>query len=128
MRIVQSREEFEEALNSAKRESINAFGDDSVLVEKYIVHPRHVEVQVFADTKGNAVYLFERDCSVQRRHQKVLEEAPAVIPVSLSLSEISVQPGMTPELRSRMGTAAVNAARAVGYVGAGIVFLLLFSF
>ncbi|MBU3707955.1 MAG: acetyl/propionyl/methylcrotonyl-CoA carboxylase subunit alpha [Burkholderiaceae bacterium] len=107
MRIVERSEDFEAALASCKREAINSFGDDRVLVEKYLQRPRHIEIQVFADTQGNHVYLFERDCSVQRRHQKVLEEAPA--------------PGMTPERRQAMGEAAVNAARAVGYVGAGTV-------
>jgi len=107
MRIVERSEDFEAALASCKREAINSFGDDRVLVEKYLQRPRHIEIQVFADTQGSFVYLFERDCSVQRRHQKVLEEAPA--------------PGMTPERRQAMGEAAVNAARAVGYVGAGTV-------
>jgi 3-methylcrotonyl-CoA carboxylase alpha subunit len=107
MRIVERSEDFEAALASCKREAINSFGDDRVLVEKYLQRPRHIEIQVFADTQGNYVYLFERDCSVQRRHQKVLEEAPAS--------------GMTPERRQAMGEAAVNAARAVGYVGAGTV-------
>lgn len=79
MKIVNRESEFFENLLSAKRESLNSFGDDSVLIEKYIQQPRHVEVQVFADQHENCVYLFERDCSVQRRHQKVLEEAPAVI-------------------------------------------------
>eukprot|EP01116_Phalansterium_solitarium_P025754 TRINITY_DN99_c0_g2_i3.p1 TRINITY_DN99_c0_g2~~TRINITY_DN99_c0_g2_i3.p1 ORF type:complete len:551 (-),score=225.71 TRINITY_DN99_c0_g2_i3:361-2013(-) len=111
MRIVEKKADFEEQLAGARRESMNSFGDDRVLVEKYIVNPRHVEVQVFCDKHGNAVYLFERDCSVQRRHQKVIEEAPA--------------PDMTPELRKRMGEAAVNAARAVGYVGAGTVEFIL---
>ncbi len=78
MRIVRSPEEFEAMLESSKRESIKSFGDDRVLVERYVLDPRHVEVQVFADKHGDAVYLFERDCSVQRRHQKIIEEAPAV--------------------------------------------------
>ena len=95
------------ALESCKREAINSFGDDAVLIEKYVQRPRHIEIQVFGDTQGNYVYLFERDCSVQRRHQKVLEEAPA--------------PGMTLERRAAMGKAAVDAAKAVGYVGAGTV-------
>ncbi len=107
MRAVDKSEDFAAALESCKREAINSFGDDAVLVEKYVQRPRHIEIQVFGDMHGNCVYLFERDCSVQRRHQKVLEEAPA--------------PGMTPELRARMGEAAVAAARAVNYVGAGTV-------
>jgi len=107
MRIVEKSADFKAALESCKREAINSFGDDKVLVEKYLTRPRHIEIQVFADTKGDCVYLFERDCSVQRRHQKVLEEAPA--------------PGMTEERRRAMGEAAVAAAKAVGYVGAGTV-------
>lgn len=107
MRLVEVPEAFEDALASCQREALNSFGDAAVLIEKYVQRPRHIEIQVFADAHGNAVYLFERDCSVQRRHQKVLEEAPA--------------PGMPPELRERMGLAAVAAARAVGYVGAGTV-------
>src|SRR3954469_991496 len=107
MRIVESTATFEEALASCQREAESSFGDDRVLVEKYLLRPRHIEIQVFADTHGNVVHLFERDCSVQRRHQKVLEEAPA--------------PGMTPERRAQMGRAACDAARAVGYVGAGTV-------
>ena len=107
MRAVDKSEDFAAALASCQREAINSFGDDAVLIEKYVQRPRHIEIQVFGDTLGNCVYLFERDCSVQRRHQKVLEEAPA--------------PGMTPELRARMGEAAVAAARAVNYVGAGTV-------
>jgi 3-methylcrotonyl-CoA carboxylase alpha subunit len=107
MRIVEQSADFKAALASCKREAINSFGDDKVLVEKYLTRPRHIEIQVFADTHGECVYLFERDCSVQRRHQKVLEEAPA--------------PGMTAERRRAMGEAAVAAAKAVGYVGAGTV-------
>ncbi|MGS5089095.1 ATP-binding protein [Hydrogenophaga sp. A37] len=107
MRAVEKAEDFAAALASCKREAINSFGSDAVLVEKYAQRPRHIEIQVFGDTHGNCVYLFERDCSVQRRHQKVLEEAPA--------------PGMTPELRAQMGAAAVAAAKAVNYVGAGTV-------
>ncbi|CAM8649905.1 COG4770 Acetyl/propionyl-CoA carboxylase, alpha subunit [Comamonadaceae bacterium] len=107
MRAVDKAEDFADALASCKREAINSFGDDAVLIEKYVQRPRHIEIQVFGDTHGNYVYLFERDCSVQRRHQKVLEEAPA--------------PGMTPALRAQMGQAAVEAARAVNYVGAGTV-------
>jgi 3-methylcrotonyl-CoA carboxylase alpha subunit len=107
MRRVDRAVDFEAALASCKREAVNAFGDDHVLVEKYVLKPRHIEIQVFGDKQGHCVYLFERDCSVQRRHQKVLEEAPA--------------PGMTPERRAAMGKAAVDAAKAVGYVGAGTV-------
>lgn len=107
MRVVQGAAEFGEALASAKRESSAAFGDDRMLVEKYLPRPRHIEIQVFADTHGNVVHLFERDCSVQRRHQKVLEEAPA--------------PGVDADRRAAMGRAAVDAARAIGYVGAGTV-------
>ena len=107
MRAVEKTEDFDAALASCKREAINSFGDDAVLVEKYAQRPRHIEIQVFGDTHGNYVYLFERDCSVQRRHQKVLEEAPA--------------PGMTQAMRQQMGEAAVAAARAVSYVGAGTV-------
>ncbi len=107
MRAVDKAEDFAAALASCKREAVNSFGDDAVLIEKYVQRPRHIEIQVFGDTLGNYVYLFERDCSVQRRHQKVLEEAPA--------------PGITPEFRQQMGEAAVAAARAVNYVGAGTV-------
>ncbi|MCY1264107.1 Acetyl-/propionyl-coenzyme A carboxylase alpha chain [compost metagenome] len=107
MRVVESGDGFKAALASVKREASASFGDDKVLVEKYLTRPRHIEIQVFADTHGNCVYLFERDCSVQRRHQKVLEEAPA--------------PGMTEARRRAMGEAAVAAAKAVGYVGAGTV-------
>jgi len=107
MRIVEKADDFAAALASCQREAINSFGSDAVLIEKYVQRPRHIEIQVFADSHGNCVYLFERDCSVQRRHQKVLEEAPA--------------PGMTPELRRAMGEVAVAAARAVNYVGAGTV-------
>ena len=107
MRLVEKREDFAAALASCQREAINSFGNDAVLIEKYVQRPCHIEIQVFGDTQGNVVYLFERDCSVQRRHQKVLEEAPA--------------PGMTPALRAKMGEAAVAAAKAVGYVGAGTV-------
>jgi 3-methylcrotonyl-CoA carboxylase alpha subunit len=107
MRVVERGEDFAAALASCKREAASSFGNDRVLIEKYLTRPRHVEVQVFADTHGGAVYLFDRDCSVQRRHQKVLEEAPA--------------PGLSDELRRAMGEAAVAAARAVEYVGAGTV-------
>ncbi len=107
MRAVDKAEDFAAALASCQREAINSFGDDAVLIEKYVQRPRHIEIQVFGDTQGHYVYLFERDCSVQRRHQKVLEEAPA--------------PGMTEAMRQQMGEAAVAAARAVHYVGAGTV-------
>ncbi|MBX3620245.1 MAG: acetyl/propionyl/methylcrotonyl-CoA carboxylase subunit alpha [Rhizobacter sp.] len=107
MRIVQAQAEFAQALASCQREARNSFGDDAVLIERYVTRPRHIEIQVFGDTHGHCVYLFERDCSVQRRHQKVLEEAPA--------------PGMSEERRRQMGEAAVAAAKAVGYVGAGTV-------
>ncbi|MGL6159347.1 acetyl/propionyl/methylcrotonyl-CoA carboxylase subunit alpha [Microbulbifer sp.] len=111
MRRVDRVEDFYAALEAAKREAQNAFGDDLMLLERYVVNPRHVEIQVFCDQKGGGIYLFERDCSVQRRHQKVVEEAPA--------------PGMTEELRARMGEAALRAAQAIGYVGAGTVEFLL---
>jgi 3-methylcrotonyl-CoA carboxylase alpha subunit len=107
MRIVEKSSDFAAALGSCKREAINSFGDDAVLIEKYVQRPRHIEIQVFGDTQGNYVYLFERDCSVQRRHQKVLEEAPA--------------PGLSELMREQMGATAVAAARAVNYVGAGTV-------
>ena len=107
MRVIERSEDFKAALDSCKREAISSFGDDKVLAEKYLTRPRHIEIQVFADTHGNCVYLHERDCSVQRRHQKVLEEAPA--------------PGMPEKRRNAMGDAAVAAAKAVGYVGAGTV-------
>jgi 3-methylcrotonyl-CoA carboxylase alpha subunit len=107
MRLVEKSTDFPDALASCKREAASSFGNEHVLIEKYITRPRHIEIQVFADSLGHCVYLFERDCSVQRRHQKVLEEAPA--------------PGMTPERRRQMGEAAVAAAQAVGYVGAGTV-------
>ncbi|APY13765.1 acetyl-CoA carboxylase biotin carboxylase subunit [Brucella sp. 10RB9214] len=107
MRRVDSAADFAAALESARREAEASFGDGAVLVEKYMAKPRHIEVQVFGDNHGNAVHLFERDCSLQRRHQKVIEEAPA--------------PGMTEEMRTAMGEAAVKAALAIGYSGAGTV-------
>ncbi len=107
MKVANNAAEFEQALASAKREAKNSFGDDNVLIERYLTRSRHIEIQVFGDTHGNCVYLFERDCSLQRRHQKVIEEAPA--------------PNMTPERRKQMGEAAVAAAKAVNYVGAGTV-------
>ena len=107
IRRVDRSEDFISALESCQREAKNAFGDAQVLVEKYIVEPRHIEVQVFGDKYGNYVYLFERDCSVQRRHQKVIEEAPA--------------PGISAQMRERLGQAAIAAARSVNYLGAGTV-------
>jgi 3-methylcrotonyl-CoA carboxylase alpha subunit len=107
MKIVAAADEFDAALASAQREGKASFGDERVLVERYLTSPRHIEIQVFADRHGNVVHLFERDCSVQRRHQKVLEEAPA--------------PGMDEDRRHAMGEAAIAAARAIGYVGAGTV-------
>lgn len=107
MRIVEQSSDFIDLLESCRREAITSFGDDKVLVEKYALKPRHIEIQVFGDTHGNYVHLFERDCSVQRRHQKVLEEAPA--------------PGVDAAMREAMGTAAIEAARAVNYFGAGTV-------
>jgi 3-methylcrotonyl-CoA carboxylase alpha subunit len=111
MRVVDTPEDFAAALTSCRREAKNSFGDDALFIEKYLTHPRHIEIQVFADAHGNYVHLFERDCSVQRRHQKVIEEAPA--------------PGLTETLRRSMGETAVSAARAVGYVGAGTVEFLV---
>jgi 3-methylcrotonyl-CoA carboxylase alpha subunit len=107
MRVVEKSADFADALASCQREAKASFGDERVLIEKYLTRPRHIEIQVFADSKGHCIYLFERDCSVQRRHQKVLEEAPA--------------PGMQEARRKAMGEAAVAAAKAVGYVGAGTV-------
>ncbi len=111
MRIVKAADDLNAAIDGAKREALASFGDDRMMIEKYLTKSRHVEVQVFGDQHGNYVHLFERDCSLQRRHQKVIEEAPA--------------PGMTAALRDAMGEAAVNAARAVDYVGAGTVEFLL---
>src|SRR5476651_2631718 len=107
MRRVDRHADFDAALAAAMRESKAAFGDERVLIEKYVTSPRHIEVQIFADSHGNAIHLNERDCSLQRRHQKVIEEAPA--------------PGMSAQLRARMGEAAVAAAKAAGYEGAGTV-------
>lgn len=100
MRIAETEKDFLPALESARTESDKAFGDSNMLLERYVRSPRHVEVQVFADLHGNAVYLWERDCSVQRRHQKIIEEAPA--------------PGLSEQLRIQLGEAAVRAAKAVG--------------
>lgn len=111
MKVVEDVSQLAEALASAQREAQSSFGDSRMLVEKYLLKPRHVEIQVFADQHGNCLYLNERDCSIQRRHQKVVEEAPA--------------PGLTPELRRAMGEAAVRSAQAIGYVGAGTVEFLL---
>ena len=111
MRAVNDAASFLDALAGAKREALASFGDDRVLLERYLARPRHIEIQVFADAAGHAVHLFERDCSIQRRHQKVLEEAPA--------------PGLPQALRDEMGRAAIAAAKAIGYVGAGTVEFLL---
>ncbi|MBD8597758.1 acetyl/propionyl/methylcrotonyl-CoA carboxylase subunit alpha [Pseudomonas sp. CFBP 8772] len=111
MKVVERDEDLAEALASAQREAQSSFGDSRMLVEKYVLKPRHVEIQVFADQHGHCLYLNERDCSIQRRHQKVVEEAPA--------------PGLTPHMRQAMGEAAVRAAQAIGYVGAGTVEFLL---
>jgi len=111
MRLVHERDDLPNAMNSARSEALNAFGSDELILEKAIIKPRHVEVQVFADTHGNTVHFAERDCSVQRRHQKVVEEAPC--------------PVMTEELRARMGAAAVDAAKSISYRGAGTVEFLL---
>jgi acetyl-CoA carboxylase biotin carboxylase subunit len=111
MRVVEKEADLKEGLERAISEATNAFGDGSVFIEKYVAGPRHIEVQVMADTHGNTCYLFERECSVQRRHQKVVEEAPSAV--------------LTPELRKRMGEAAVSVARSVDYVGAGTVEFLL---
>lgn len=111
MKVVEHERELADALASAQREAQSSFGDSRMLVEKYVLKPRHVEIQVFADSHGNCLYLNERDCSIQRRHQKVVEEAPA--------------PGLSPEIRKAMGQSAVRAAQAIGYVGAGTVEFLL---
>jgi 3-methylcrotonyl-CoA carboxylase alpha subunit len=111
MRLVEREQDFADALISARREASASFGDDKVLIERYLRKPRHVEMQIFADSHGNCVHLFERDCSIQRRHQKVIEEAPA--------------PGLGDDLRNAMGEAAINCALAIDYVGAGTVEFLL---
>ncbi|WP_163833896.1 acetyl/propionyl/methylcrotonyl-CoA carboxylase subunit alpha [Spartinivicinus ruber] len=111
MRVITTEKEFASAYQSAKREAKASFGDDTLIVEKYLAEARHVEIQVFCDSQGNGVYLFERDCSIQRRHQKIIEEAPA--------------PGLSQLLRQQMGQAALAAAQAIDYVGAGTVEFLL---
>lgn len=113
MRIVEKESDLREALERAISEARNAFGDGSVFIEKFVTGPRHIEVQVLADTQGNTVYVFERECSIQRRYQKVIEEAPSAV--------------LTPDLRRRMGEAAVNVAKSVDYVGAGTVEFLMDS-
>lgn len=107
MRIVENAAEFEEQMNRAVSEAVSAFGDGAVFIEKYITSPKHIEIQVLGDTHGNIIHLFERECSIQRRHQKVIEEAPSAV--------------VTPEIRKAMGEAAVNVARACNYYGAGTV-------
>lgn len=111
MRVVEKAEDFESQMQRAISEATSAFGDGSVFIEKYVGSPRHIEIQVMADTHGNVVYLFERECSIQRRHQKVVEEAPSAV--------------LTPEIRKAMGEAAVKVAQACDYVGAGTVEFLL---
>ena len=111
MRIVEKEDEFESQMNRAISEAVNAFGDGSVFIEKYVSSPRHIEIQIMADAHGNVIHLFERECSIQRRHQKVVEEAPSVI--------------LTPELRHEMGEAAITVAKACDYLGAGTVEFLL---
>ena len=111
MRLVENTEEFEEQMTMAQNEARSSFGDDAVFIEKFVDKPRHIEIQVFADQQGNVVYLFERECSIQRRHQKVVEEAPSAI--------------LTPELRKEMGEAAVAVCKACNYEGAGTVEFLL---
>ncbi len=111
MRIVQNENEFEEQMNRAVSEAISAFGDGSVFIEKYVNQPRHIEFQIFGDQHGNVVHLMERECSIQRRHQKVVEEAPSAV--------------LTPELRKQMGEAAVNAAKAARYYNAGTIEFIL---
>ncbi len=111
MRIVNNLEEFETNMQLAQSEALSSFGDDAVFIEKYVAAPRHIEIQLMADNHGNVCYLFERDCSIQRRHQKLVEEAPSAV--------------LTPELRKQMGEAAVNVAKAAKYSGAGTVEFLL---
>ena len=107
MRVVEDSDDIERAFDAAKREAMAAFGDDSIYLERYLEAPRHIEIQVLGDTHGHVVHLGERECSIQRRHQKLIEEAPS--------------PVISPEVRANMGAAAVKASEAVGYVGAGTV-------
>jgi acetyl-CoA carboxylase biotin carboxylase subunit len=111
MRIVENEQDFESQMNRAISEAVNAFGDGSVFIEKYVTSPRHIEIQVMADAHGNVIHLFERECSIQRRHQKVIEEAPSCV--------------LTPELRKKMGEAAIKVAKSCDYLGAGTVEFLL---
>jgi propionyl-CoA carboxylase alpha chain len=111
MRLVEREEDFEEQMHTAQSEARSSFSDDAVFIEKFVTKPRHIEIQVFADNFGNVVYLFERECSIQRRHQKVIEEAPSIV--------------VSSELRKRMGEAAVNVCKACNYTGAGTVEFLL---
>ncbi|MBC7425787.1 MAG: ATP-grasp domain-containing protein, partial [Bacteroidia bacterium] len=111
MRIVENTEEFESQMQMAQSEALSSFGDSSVFIEKYVTKPRHIEIQLMADNHGNVCYLFERECSIQRRHQKLVEEAPSAV--------------LTPELRKLMGESAVNVAKAANYSGAGTVEFLL---
>ena len=109
--VVENESEFEEQMKRAMSEAESAFGDSSVFIEKFVTSPRHIEIQVLADKHGNVVYLFERECSIQRRHQKLVEEAPSSV--------------LTPELRKAMGECAVNISKACGYIGAGTVEFLI---
>ena len=111
MRVVQSKDEFKEQLERAQSEALSSFGDSSVFIEKYITNPKHIEYQIFGDRHGNVIHFFERECSIQRRHQKVIEEAPSS--------------ALTPELRKKMGEAAVNVAKSCGYYNAGTVEFIL---
>ena len=111
MRIVERAEDFEEQMNLAVSEAVSAFGNGAVFIEKYVASPRHIEIQVLADKFGNVIHLFERECSIQRRHQKVIEEAPSSV--------------LTPKLRAKMGQCAVDVAKSCDYIGAGTVEFLL---
>ena len=130
MRVVEDPSTLAENIEACQREAANSFGDDRILIERYLRRPRHVEMQVFADTFGNTVHLFERDCSVQRRHQKVsascrMGRSKCVQLKCSKVLEEAPAPMMPEALRRRMGEAAVNAAKAVGYVGAGTVEFML---